>query len=107
MVTTRKEGKVDECWRLLRTGDDPHIDAEPTSVRCHHAEHDGPPQESRSSLQLGVVAHHSYPATSKLAQADATAARQAGAVNLGIPAYRDIAAATLITGGPPWTTHGR
>jgi hypothetical protein len=30
-------------------------------------------------------------ATSKLAQADLTAARRAEAVNLGIPAYRDIA----------------
>ena len=37
-------------------------------------------------------------ATSKLAQADATAARRTEAVSLGIPAYRDIAAATLSAG---------
>ena len=34
-------------------------------------------------------------ANRKLAQADATRARRAEAVSLGIPAYRDIAAATL------------
>jgi hypothetical protein len=34
-------------------------------------------------------------ANNKLAQADLTTARRAEAVNLGIPAYRDIAAATL------------
>jgi hypothetical protein len=38
-------------------------------------------------------------ATSKLAQADLTAARRTEAVNLGIPAYRDIAAATITTPG--------
>jgi integrase len=40
-------------------------------------------------------------ATSKLAQADLTAARRAEAVNLGIPAYRDVAAATLAAPGSP------
>ena len=39
-------------------------------------------------------------ATSKLAQADATAARRAEHVHLGIPAYRDIAATTLTAEGP-------
>ena len=39
-------------------------------------------------------------ATSKLAQADTAATRRAEAVHLGIPAYLDIAAATLNTGGP-------
>jgi integrase len=39
-------------------------------------------------------------ATSKLAQADLTIARRAEHVNLGIPAYRDIAASTLTTGDP-------
>jgi len=34
-------------------------------------------------------------ATNKLAQADLAAARRAESINLGIPAYRDIAAATL------------
>ncbi|MGE5285621.1 MAG: hypothetical protein ACM3ML_00135 [Micromonosporaceae bacterium] len=34
-------------------------------------------------------------ANSKLAQADATAARRSEAIDLGIPAYRDIAAATI------------
>jgi hypothetical protein len=39
-------------------------------------------------------------ATSKLAQADATTARRAQHVHLGIAAYRDIAATTLTTEGP-------
>ena len=39
-------------------------------------------------------------ATSKLAQADATTARRAEHVHLGIPAYRDIAATTLTAEGP-------
>jgi hypothetical protein len=34
-------------------------------------------------------------ANNKLAQADATAARRSEAIDLGIPAYRDIAAATI------------
>ncbi|HUN33679.1 MAG TPA: hypothetical protein VMU95_16845, partial [Trebonia sp.] len=38
-------------------------------------------------------------ATSKLAQADMSAARRAEAVSLGIPAYCDIAAATLTAPG--------
>jgi len=40
-------------------------------------------------------------ATSKLAQADATTARRAQHAHLGIPAYRDIAAATLAATGRP------
>jgi len=40
-----------------------------------------------------------HPANNKIAQADLSAARRAEAVSLGIPAYRDIAAATLTTGG--------
>jgi hypothetical protein len=39
-------------------------------------------------------------ADSKLAQADYAAARRADAIHLGIPAYRDVAAATLTAGGP-------
>jgi integrase len=39
-------------------------------------------------------------ANNKLAQADLTQARRAEHVHLGIPAYRDIAAATLTTAGP-------
>jgi len=38
-------------------------------------------------------------ANNKLAQADATAARRSESVDLGIPAYRDIAAATLSVPG--------
>jgi hypothetical protein len=41
-----------------------------------------------------TLAHHTA-ANSKLAQADLTAARRAETVSLGIPAYRDVAAATL------------
>jgi hypothetical protein len=37
-------------------------------------------------------------ANNKIAQADLTATRRAEAINLGIPAYRDIAAATLTAG---------
>ena len=40
-------------------------------------------------------------ANNKLAQADLTQARRAEHVHLGIPAYRDIAAATLTTPGDP------
>jgi len=40
-------------------------------------------------------------ANSKLAQADLTEARRAEHVHLGIPAYRDIAAATITTPGDP------
>jgi hypothetical protein len=39
-------------------------------------------------------------ANNKIAQADLSAARHTEAVSMGIPAYRDIAAATLTTGGP-------
>jgi hypothetical protein len=40
-------------------------------------------------------------ANNKLAQADTAAARRAEAVSLGIPAYRDVAAATLAAPGDP------
>jgi hypothetical protein len=43
-------------------------------------------------------------ANNKIAQADLTAARRAENINLGIPAYRDIAAATLAAPGDP---HGQ
>ena len=39
-------------------------------------------------------------ANNKITQADLSAARRAEAINLGIPAYGDIAAATVTTGGP-------
>jgi hypothetical protein len=39
-------------------------------------------------------------AEEKLAKADTAATRRTEAIHLGIPAYRDIAAATLTTGGP-------
>jgi hypothetical protein len=39
-------------------------------------------------------------ANNKIAQADLTEARRAENINLGIPAYRDIAATTLTAGGP-------
>ena len=39
-------------------------------------------------------------ANNKIAQAEMTAARRAEAINLGIPAYRDIAATTLTAEGP-------
>jgi hypothetical protein len=39
-------------------------------------------------------------ANNKIAQADTIIARQAEHVSLGIPAYRDIAAATLTAGDP-------
>ncbi|MGP0024063.1 MAG: hypothetical protein ACLPKE_12005, partial [Streptosporangiaceae bacterium] len=38
-------------------------------------------------------------ANNKLAQADTAAARRSEAVNLGIPTYRDIAAATISAPG--------
>ncbi len=40
-------------------------------------------------------------ANNKVAQADMSAARRAEAVSLGIPTYRDIAAATLAAPGDP------
>ena len=40
-------------------------------------------------------------ANNKLAQADLTTARRAEAVSLGIPAYRDLTAATLTAPGAP------
>jgi hypothetical protein len=40
-------------------------------------------------------------ANNKIAQADLSTARRAEHVNLGIPAYRDIAAATLAAPGEP------
>jgi hypothetical protein len=43
-------------------------------------------------------------ANNKIAQAGLSAARRAENINLGIPAYRDIAAATLAAPGDP---HGQ
>ena len=58
-------------------------------ARIAEAEREGWAGEAEG-LKVSLAA-----ATSKLAQADATAARRAEHVHLGIPAYRDIAAATL------------
>ena len=46
-------------------------------------------------LKVGLDA-----ANNKIAQADLSAARRAEAIDLGIPAYRDLAAAAVTTGGP-------
>ena len=62
-------------------------------ARITEAEHEGWTGEAEG-LRVSLDA-----ATSKLAQADLTAARRTEAVNLGIPAYRDIAAATITTPG--------
>jgi hypothetical protein len=58
-------------------------------ARVAEAEREGWADEAEG-LKVSLAA-----ATSKIAQADATAARRAQHVHLGIPAYRDIAAATL------------
>ena len=60
-------------------------------ARITEAEREGWTGESEG-LKISLAA-----ANNKLAQADMTAAHRAEAVNLGIPAYRDIAAATLTT----------
>jgi len=63
-------------------------------ARIAEAEREGWAGEAEG-LKVSLAA-----ANSKLAQADLSAARRAEAVSLGIPAYRDIAATTLTTGGP-------
>ncbi|MGH3252504.1 MAG: hypothetical protein ACRDOI_40690 [Trebonia sp.] len=63
-------------------------------ARIAEAEREGWAGEAEG-LKVSLAA-----AISKLAQADAATARQARHVHLGIPAYRDIAAATLTPEGP-------
>ena len=63
-------------------------------ARIAEAEREGWTGEAEG-LKVSLAA-----ATSKIAQADATAARRAQHVHLGIPAYRDIAATTLTAEGP-------
>jgi hypothetical protein len=63
-------------------------------ARIAEAEREGWTGEAEG-LRVSLTA-----ANNKLAQADLTAARRTEAVNLGIPAYRDIAAATLTPGNP-------
>jgi integrase len=63
-------------------------------ARIAEAEREGWTGEAEG-LKVSLAA-----ATSKLAQADATTARRAEHVHLGIPAYRDIAATTLTAEGP-------
>ena len=62
-------------------------------ARIAEAEREGWAGEAEG-LKVSLAA-----ANNKLAQADATAARRSEAVNLGIPAYRDIAAATISAPG--------
>jgi integrase len=61
-------------------------------ARITEAEREGWTGEAEG-LRVSLAA-----ATSKIAQANLTAARRADAIHLGIPAYRDIAAATLDPG---------
>jgi hypothetical protein len=61
-------------------------------ARIAEAEREGWTGEAEG-LKVSLAA-----ANNKIAQASATAARRAEAVTLGIPAYRDIAAATLSAG---------
>ena len=61
-------------------------------ARITEAEREGWTGEAEG-LKVSLAA-----ANNKIAQADATAARRTEAVSLGIPAYRDIAAATLSAG---------
>ncbi len=62
-------------------------------ARIAEAEREGWTGEAEG-LKVSLAA-----ANNKLAQADTAAARRSGAVGLGIPAYRDIAAATLTAPG--------
>ena len=61
-------------------------------ARISEAEREGWTGEAEG-LKVSLAA-----ANNKLAQADATAARRSAAIDLGIPAYHDIAAATLSAG---------
>jgi hypothetical protein len=63
-------------------------------ARITEAEREGWAGEAEG-LKISLAA-----ANSKLAQTDATTARRTEHVNLGIPAYRDIAATTLTARGP-------
>ncbi len=63
-------------------------------ARIAEAEREGWAGEAEG-LKVSLAA-----ANNKLAQADATAARRSAAVDLGIPAYRDIAAATISISAP-------
>jgi hypothetical protein len=60
--------------------------------RIAEAEHEGWAGEAEG-LKVSLAA-----ANNKLAQADASAARRSESVDLGIPAYRNIAAATITAG---------
>jgi len=64
-------------------------------ARITEAEREGWAGEAEG-LKISLAA-----ANNKLAQADLTAARRTEAVSLGIPAYRDITAATLTAPGDP------
>ena len=64
-------------------------------ARITEAEREGWAGEAEG-LRVSLAA-----ANNKLAQADLTAARRAEHVHLGIPAYRDITAATLTAPGDP------
>ncbi len=64
-------------------------------ARITEAEREGWAGEAEG-LKVSLAA-----ANNKLAQADLTAARRTEAINLGIPAYRDITAATLTAPGDP------
>jgi len=64
-------------------------------ARITEAEREGWAGEAEG-LKVSLAA-----ANNKLAQADLTAARRTEAVSLGIPAYRDITAATLTAPGDP------
>jgi hypothetical protein len=64
-------------------------------ARIAEAEREGWAGEA-GGLRVSLTA-----ANSKLAQADLTAARRAETVSLGIPAYRDVAAATLTAPADP------
>ena len=61
-------------------------------ARISEAEREGWTGEAEG-LKVSLAA-----ANNKLAQTDATAARRSAAIDLGIPAYHDIAAATLSAG---------
>ena len=62
-------------------------------ARIAEAEREGRTGEAEG-LKVSLAA-----ANNKLAQADTAAARRSEATDLGIPAYRDIAAATITTPG--------
>jgi hypothetical protein len=67
-------------------------------ARIAEAEREGWAGEAEG-LRVSLAA-----ANNKIAQADMTTARRVEAVSLGIPTYRDIAAATLATPADPHGT---